>query len=459
MDFTSDWHRFCEFLNRVKAVGGYDECEDLLGGLEQALALSWRNNVRTLYIVCDAPCHGSMYHGGLAFDEYPNVPHHLQAHNLFRKLFSSSIFPEGLKVGTSWKHGRHVLHMMQKFREIWKSISGRQFPVQDLQNQTSLFSDSISGSLHNAVQKFCEDMLCLDLANLSSDVHSGVEVAGMLGTLQAESRNLLSRMLASGQVNLTLKEVTMQIARAYFNQEGNNKFVFHCRNIAEPEKRLVAKVYNTEQRARSRPFYLQELRANVEAQMYVKDFNQVRASDVHIVHVQQEYFCAQEPHPRHHRLQHYLIEEHLDGPLQKFNSNSGWVCQDAERGVAEVAQAFSHWTYKHSNRKLIFVDVQGAHKDGRLYIHDLARHSTTKLGHLEPMNHGQVGIAAFFKTHTCNETCQKLKLQSCVPRSLESDLPVTRESLLSVSNPVTLKGNNFVPSISEEGEYSDEEMQ
>ena len=102
-----------------------------------------------------------------------------------------------------------------------------------------------------------------------------------------------------------------------------------------------------------------------------------------------------------------------------------WTYKNVSTGVAEVAQAFSHFTYKLSQQKEILVDIQGLVKDRRL------RHTKSMPSTLEPMNHGRKGIASFFRSHKCRAMCEALGLETCWPdmSAFEEALPRTRDSL------------------------------
>ena len=61
IDLTDDTSSVIAFMNSVNATGGDDECEDIFGGLERVINLSWKNPNRILIHVGDAPQHGSRY--------------------------------------------------------------------------------------------------------------------------------------------------------------------------------------------------------------------------------------------------------------------------------------------------------------------------------------------------------------------------------------------------------------
>ena len=56
-------------MNSVRASGGGDACEDVFGGLEEALKMDWQHKNRILVHIADAPQHGSRFHD-LTSDDY-----------------------------------------------------------------------------------------------------------------------------------------------------------------------------------------------------------------------------------------------------------------------------------------------------------------------------------------------------------------------------------------------------
>ncbi|ETO36039.1 hypothetical protein RFI_01025 [Reticulomyxa filosa] len=104
LPFTEDVNAFKDFLEKLKANGGDDNCEDVIGGLEECAKLQWSSTTKVLFHIVslffltadwrmenrksilrnfsneerdtqktqgDAPPHNRMYHDG-AGDNYPN---------------------------------------------------------------------------------------------------------------------------------------------------------------------------------------------------------------------------------------------------------------------------------------------------------------------------------------------------------------------------------------------------
>ena len=56
-----------------KAEGAGDIPEDILGALDQALQLDFYSKTCLIYLVADAPCHGTQYHDcGRWNDDHPD---------------------------------------------------------------------------------------------------------------------------------------------------------------------------------------------------------------------------------------------------------------------------------------------------------------------------------------------------------------------------------------------------
>ena len=134
LGFTSDVQQVCNFLGDLQAKGGGDWCEDVIGGLEQAVQLEWEAKTRIVYLMCDAPPHGHRFrdqewtvnNGSVNFDDNSEDPRQwgptdqvlsqtvsqqihlvgLQYHQVCQKMFQ--IFTE-LRAEALHEHGLQTL--------------------------------------------------------------------------------------------------------------------------------------------------------------------------------------------------------------------------------------------------------------------------------------------------------------------------------------------------------------
>ena len=92
IDFETDLDVFKKKLEEIVAKGGWDDAEDVLGGLHSGYNMSWRSNARLAILICDAPCHGKKYHDNDVEDNYPNGdPNGLILEDLMKKYVEKNI--------------------------------------------------------------------------------------------------------------------------------------------------------------------------------------------------------------------------------------------------------------------------------------------------------------------------------------------------------------------------------
>ena len=114
--------------------------------------------------------------------------------------------------------------------------------------------------------------------------------------------------------------------------------------------------------------------------------------------------------------QPFLLEREIRGSFEKFNSNSGW-----SSGTDPILEAFSHWTWVHTDGDHLVCDLQG-HRgepgDGTPYrgeedyyylLTDPAICSSCR--EFGESDLGPAGINSFFANHRCNEWCEHLDIE------------------------------------------------
>lgn len=133
----------------------------------------------------------------------------------------------------------------------------------------------------------------------------------------------------------------------------------------------------------------------------------------------------------------FFAEAFVPGSFKKYSDNLGFVGtvslssfggrilqedvinnrknKNRENFSQEISQAYSHFTFEASDRKLVIVDIQGI---GELYtdpqIHTVVDDDRNFIGHLKAGqtqrcgNLGHAGVGAFIRSHKCGPMCKNL---------------------------------------------------
>ena len=70
-DFTQDYIKVKNKINKIKVGGGDDTAEDVAWAFERAIEKGWSSNAKLAILVTDAPCHGIKFHERDLIDNYP----------------------------------------------------------------------------------------------------------------------------------------------------------------------------------------------------------------------------------------------------------------------------------------------------------------------------------------------------------------------------------------------------
>ena len=152
--FTTDIDSFKMFIKSVKAVKNFDECEDVFGGLEEVLNLSWINMTRVLFHIGDSPCHGRRFYVS-AHDDYPEGDiNGLNITDLMKKLSSLKIHYYFAEINASTQK------MIAEFDKELQSLQGH--PIKTV----SLYSaDDLLKTLATSVTESIMHSKSLSLTN------------------------------------------------------------------------------------------------------------------------------------------------------------------------------------------------------------------------------------------------------------------------------------------------------
>ncbi|KAF3904090.1 hypothetical protein ABW21_db0201986 [Orbilia brochopaga] len=127
------------------------------------------------------------------------------------------------------------------------------------------------------------------------------------------------------------------------------------------------------------------------------------------------------------------LEPFIQGDYIKYNNNCGYVNQENPHDrFNQAAQAFSHFTFERSRGRFLVSDLQGV---GHLLTDPAIHTLDPERFKLSETNLGQEGFKFFFATHSCNDICKKLRLQSNASMMMTGSY-IFRETWPSMDNTV-----------------------
>ncbi|GMT16702.1 hypothetical protein PFISCL1PPCAC_7999, partial [Pristionchus fissidentatus] len=424
------------FCDSLRTGGGGDFCEDVVGGMDAALKLPWSEACGTqlIFYIADAPCHGREFHN-VSGDDYPSGdPQGRTPKELFSRLREKGIQYYFGKIRSETDL------MIQKFSALYgETITG--IDVKDVVN----IKDSVITSVRNSI-----------IASVSSSKRTvGVARALRAVTLHPAKPNWSTLPEVEGYFlsyefpariqdiedgvalkRKKLKSAIVKIAPNPFGK-GAERIAFYGKDVSvyvEKESsakkksgsRLIkeylhvgkgmntAKRYELSNQTQTVAAYL--------AQEFVKDLKRAGISKtIKFIKIRTLYLSVTPAR--------FMSCERCFAPTDKFvrfSNNAGYQLMEdkaLKAGVdmefVQLVIAFSHWTYKATNKFLMVVDLEGVvgqiAKDGKtgvlltdpaIHCKDLIRYGS--------MNHGPGGMKNFFATHKCNEFCKKLGLEGFV---------------------------------------------
>eukprot|EP00999_Lentomonas_sp_LEN2_P001178 NODE_218_length_1877_cov_68.988000_g193_i0.p1 GENE.NODE_218_length_1877_cov_68.988000_g193_i0~~NODE_218_length_1877_cov_68.988000_g193_i0.p1 ORF type:complete len:304 (-),score=60.20 NODE_218_length_1877_cov_68.988000_g193_i0:875-1786(-) len=181
--------------------------------------------------------------------------------------------------------------------------------------------------------------------------------------------------------------------------EGSMRWCFNLQNHSAPASMefQVGKLYKSPEETRES--YFTEVEMTMHCAALAKEFNTLEPP-------KEIRFLEPKVIEFHNRLtsdgQRLIMsmEPQLSGDYKKHSNNYGYVSPEDRNTPA----AFSHWTYHHTNKKMLVCDMQGVddtYTDPQIHTPEL-RFGIADMG--------SDGIHQFFASHKCNAICQHLGL-------------------------------------------------
>ena len=417
-EFSTDVEAFKAFVGAQAATGGGDAPEDVFGALNVVSNLNWNSALRMLYHIADAPCHGNDFHDPSMDDSHPSGdPLGLSADVLLRNLQGKNVEYFFGKINDSTNI------MIDQFNKITgggKYVSTT--PMSAGTMMTTILTSvslSLTASLTSSARTEGGGLVMKEVLLVPAMPSWGLlptENAARYGLKLPTSILDLAAATTDKCINdfpdpaiVTLKVAANPFAKGemratYYSQEvlagGRTEIVVVKESMAASIKHLTRDKYEAYLACQAASIYL------------ANEFNKLPGrpsgcSGIEFCNTSLLQFNARASQP------FFIQEAFLQGHFEKYNNNSG-ICAPfptAHGTMHEVVQAFSHWTYVASSKRLMVVDCQGCFNSGlnKFLLTDPAIHCTTLL-RFGGTNMGATGFKNFFKTHRCNDICRGIGL-------------------------------------------------
>ncbi|KAK4183532.1 hypothetical protein QBC35DRAFT_518169 [Podospora australis] len=436
IDFESDFDIVIKFLDAVRAGGGDDGAEDVLGGLQHAIGLSWKHKTKCIVHIADAPAHDNNLNdfSSNALDFYlspGSEPQGLRYEVLLRELVQKDINYALLRINFTTDR------MAFEFAKIYaeKSVNCQLLKTNQYFHSFDMVMEqkkNLQRCSDNGGVQFQELQLASSLGKIRHLVCKTVTNSATLSAARLLSPPVPSPgrpfgisprggPVQSPRLLLSAEQVPPQWDVAHWFQET---FAFEAYSVdvfpgdmGELEPKIQSlKIQTTDLTivSRSRPFANGAIRTAFYARtkgtmnrLVVKSLMRTSrsthelAGDMRIQAIAKMF--AQDFNAHVMAPQHSLDFPYLGENYVKYNNNTGWVnhkLDPLDIPTNEAAQVFSHFSFERSSGMMLICDLRGV---GQL-LTDPAIHTR------EPGNQ-----------ECSSDICQKLGLKS------------TRETIMSNS--------------------------
>jgi len=417
LDLNEDIRKFEDFLSRVVAMGGGDEPEDVFGGIEAALSLSWSQHNKVLIHIGDAPAHGFRFNNcfvdnfsfynvsdvrGLRIEDLLNNLKHIGIKYFFGKINNSTdkMIDEFNRVG-----GRGTVSEV----DVRNPKALRAFVVNSV-SQT--ISGSMANTVHWADPRKRRTESYRSLKNYSvcdyepSWSYIPTKKVQWLCCAISELEEPQSIVQHIGSIDHKWEQKTIMMAEWPF-AEGAQRISYKG---YQGHKAIVLKEFkHFGEGLDRRENYIEIMETQAVAAFLAKQFNKssprsvaksVNFLEVSVIRVNEacgssKYYNAE------------VLLANYKTNFVKWNNNAGYVNEDA---FAATLDAFSHWTYDVTGGYLMVVDLQGVRHEAAYVLTDPSIHCEEQ--RFGSTNFGEAGFKTFFANHICGEVCQRMRLKA-----------------------------------------------
>jgi Mg-chelatase subunit ChlD len=495
LDFTTSVDAVHNFLQGLTASGGGDLPENVLGGIRQALLLTWSHQTRCIIHIADAPAHGKILQNEpVVGDRYPEPrgePHGLSHVDLLKEMLLKKINYALLRINNTTDRMAFTffeayteagaecnLHSSNKYYgescEIKSSPYLKNGKLKPSTKGGLLFEESQLGTTFSDLRHLVVSMVTGSASRTAIRTTSSRTRSTSKRTWTEKTTNFGS-IQEEGSEEMVLETVpALWHERDWFNEtlmvEGfSPDVVVHDASTLDDmmahDDNIMMSITELTIHKRKLPFAQGALRVATYARtgastnrFVVKSF---KRGGKKLAHLAEDMRCQAlckafaldynallgEQHSLDFIVTTCLkgksvdggrdecmsLEPFIEGTYVKYNNNCGWVNKDIpDDRFNQLAQAFSHFTFERSKGRFLVSDLQGV---GHILTDPVIHALDPERFKLADANLGKEGFKFFFATHACNNICARLGLKSCAPMIMSGKY-YFRDSWLPIYNTV-----------------------
>ncbi|KAI2513693.1 alpha-kinase [Fragilaria crotonensis] len=402
LDFVHSIDEFKGFVARIVASGGADTPEDMAGAVQKANGLSWAHPTRVVFLIADAPCHGSEFHSFA--DSYPAGSPGVDIKAELRTLISNH--GNGSMTVYFGRITDFTDSMLCRFEEL--GIHLDVVSMTDVSKLTACVTKSVRKSIFKTVT-------ATGGGTRSHAFTSIGDVASLLnGRVKRRSVSLKDYCILptppsalkwkeqvpvpvkvfrykriksiddlQAPIGLGILPFVMQMRRAAEPfSEGGHRIAYHgqlSRNVKGLDHvsnamvlksfKHVGKRFNVRQR------YLQQMEVSAVANFLAGMYNESSHRPEHCARIRMLEVCVVEEEDNSNEesgSRRYCAEAHLptDGsPFMKYSNNTGFWDYDH---VDESLLRFTDFTFMVTRKFLMVTDLQGVRRGKEFFLTDPA---------------------------------------------------------------------------------------
>ncbi len=464
LDFTPSTDRVYSFLDELKAIGGDDIPEDVLGGVRQALNATWKQQTRCIIHIADAPPHGINTLNDLSssYDQYSipgSEPHRLTHEPLLKQMIALNVNYVLLRVNNSTDRMAFAfykayaaaladcsLHPANKYHSEARGMrttscggagGGLLFDEMELGTTYDALRHLVvrsvtSSATRTAVRVSAARMANAgkprpsDLASINEDdenedvpleagppkwhipgwLDETLVVKGFSPDVVVPGAGTLDAMMAGDDnIKMSVTELTIYRRSRPFAQ-GALRLASYAGTAASTNPFVVK---SFKKGGRRLAHMAEHMRCQALCKAFALEFNALTGEEHPVDFTVTT--CLEGWSGAASDGECMSLEPFIDGAYVKYNSNAGWVNEDVsyDHRFSQAAQAFSHFTFERSRGRFLVSDLQGV---GHMLTDPAIHTRDPDRFRLSETNLGSDGFKFFFASHECNAVCQALGFRS-----------------------------------------------